>query len=228
MALDIGSGNSCNRGRWASDPSQSAGEGKGKRWNPYMFGSPSNRGSEYLPGMRGRSMIVFPCKPVEVAFFNMCSNVCHGRLIGFFNLRDTSRSTSGVDRVSCSDRMTGGAVAETATFAPDSGVDWTHDSKNEWSGRMRSARTLVSSMKLPKLTMNGICMSVSFTPAAFGDPNTGLALSTNNTSKELNPKESSHPTESSMGVKKMPPGVSTLPINAFSAFTASAVKRPFD
>ena len=46
--------------------------------------------------------------------------------------------------------MAGPAAVVTASIDPDSGVLSTHDSRNEWSGRIRSARLLVSSRKLLK------------------------------------------------------------------------------
>ena len=92
-----------------------------------------------------------------------------------------SISTSAVARVWYSGFIAGPATVVTASIEPDSGVTSTHDSRNEWSGRIRSARLLVSSMKLPKLTMKGIFSSASRTFSAFGDPYTGFASSRSNT-----------------------------------------------
>src|SRR5215813_5339199 len=54
IALDIGSGNSCIKGRCASEPSRNAIDGYGRKWNPYSLESPLNWASEYLnvPGLR--------------------------------------------------------------------------------------------------------------------------------------------------------------------------------
>ena len=56
-------------------------------------------------------------------------------------------------RVSCSGRTAGGARLATAWEEPDSGMLSSQLSSGAWSGKIRSAWALVSSMKLPKLTM---------------------------------------------------------------------------
>ena len=56
-------------------------------------------------------------------------------------------------RVSCSGATAGGARLTTACNEPDSGTLSSQDSSGAWSGKIKSAWALVSSMKLPKLTM---------------------------------------------------------------------------
>src|SRR6478735_7878225 len=92
---------------------------------------------------------------------SISANVFHGRFNGFVSRLPTSRSTSGVALVSCSGRTTGPVTSAAETLAPDSGDACTHDSRNEWAGKIKSAITLVSSMKFPKLTMYGTCAIVS-------------------------------------------------------------------
>ena len=148
--------------------------------------------------------------------------------------------------MSCSGFITGGATPATATIDPDSGTASAHDSRNEWSGRIRSARTLVSSRKLPKLTMNGIFASVSRTLHAGGVVKTGFAPSISSTSRVADdaPAERRRAAEQvgSLEASRNPAargraiselrreehaaGCSTLPTSALSALTASALKRP--
>jgi hypothetical protein len=92
---------------------------------------------------------------------SISSNVCHGKSSGLASCLETSRRTSGVERVSCNGFITGGARPRTATIDPDSGAASTNDSRNEESGRIKSDSTLVSSRKLPKLTMYGSRASTS-------------------------------------------------------------------
>src|SRR5579863_4630678 len=87
--------------------------------------------------------------------FATSSAVFHDSVTGVLSLAATSISTSAVARVEYSGFITGPATVVTASIDPDSGALSTHDSRNEWSGRMRSACALVSSMKLPTLAMNG-------------------------------------------------------------------------
>ena len=84
-------------------------------------------------------------------------------------------NTSGIERVSCSGRTAGGARLTTACNEPDSGMLSIQLSSGEWSGKIRSACALVSSMKLPKLTMVGILARASRTCRAGGAEKTGLA-----------------------------------------------------
>jgi hypothetical protein len=154
---------------------------------------------------------------------------------GVFSLPAISISTSGVDRVSCSGRMTGPAAFTTGPSEPDSGTLSVQPSRNEWSGRIRSAWTLVSSMKLPKLAMNGTFASASRSPHAFGDPYTGLASSRSSTCADrlrssCEGRVSDGPawSDAGIGVKNTPPGCPTLPRTVFRVFTASAWNRPLD
>ena len=118
---------------------------------------------------------------------------------------------------------------------------------------MRSASALVSSRKLPKLAMNGTFPNASRTFHAGGAAKTGFAPSTSSTCGDDATSASSGPgaavasacagvatawpgvasafrrkalNASGCGVKKTPPGCSTLPRMAFSLLTASALNRP--
>ena len=77
-------------------------------------------------------------------------------------------STSGIGRVLCSGATAGGARLATVCNDPDSGTSSSQDSSGAWSGKIRSACALVSSMKLPKLTMYGILAMASRICAAGG------------------------------------------------------------
>lgn len=71
-------------------------------------------------------------RTVSAAAFKYSSNVFGSAgVIGAANLRDTSSSTSGVERVSYSGRMTGPNLLGAAFADPLSGAASTHDSRNE-------------------------------------------------------------------------------------------------
>src|SRR5581483_11057812 len=124
--------------------------------------------------------------------------------------------------------MTGFADALAASSDPDSAVLSTYDSRNEWSGRIRSAYAVVSSMKLQKLATYGIFSIVSFTRHAVGDEWTGFASSTSNSFAFANPTAIAVGVAlAPPGVKNRPPGWSRLPRATFSALTASAVNIAF-
>ncbi len=127
--------------------------------------------------------------------------------------------------------MAGPATVATAVAAPDSGAESTHDSRNEWSGRMRSASALVSSMNDPKLAMNGTCRSQSPTFQAAGAAKTGLASSSSSTCGGAAASASRSARAGAggsvaWGMNETPPSAPTLPTSAFRAFTASACARP--
>ncbi len=70
----------------------------------------------------------------------------------------TRRTARRASRGCCAAGASPARCARAVAFiAPDSGIASTHDSRKEWSGRIRSAWTLVSSRNDPKLAMNGIC-----------------------------------------------------------------------
>ena len=78
-------------------------------------------------------------------------------------------------RVSCSGRTAGGARLATHCMEPDSGTLSSQLSSGAWSGKIRSACALVSSIKLPKLTMDGIFARASRMRRPGGAEKTGLA-----------------------------------------------------
>ena len=122
--------------------------------------------------------------------------------------------------------MTGPAEMATAFAEPDSGTASTHDSRNEWSGRIRSAIALVSSTNDPKLTMNGMRFNPSATCDVAGEANTGFTSSSNSTLGAVPARRSATPRVTTAGpgwgINDTPPGTFTLPTSALSAFTARA------
>jgi hypothetical protein len=179
-----------------------------------------------------------PSSPIWAC--SIWSNDIHGNsgLRGCLSFFATSSSTSGVARDWCNGFMAGPASVASATPAPDSGRASVHDSRTEWSGRIRSARALVSSMKLPKLTTNGTLSTASRTRQPGGVAKTGLTSSTSNTwtggfsaarisaatvrSGRLAAAEPAPPAVSACGMNDRPPGASTAPSRALSALTANA------
>ena len=147
--------------------------------------------------------------------------------MGVANRRDTSSSTSGIERVSCRGRITGPATRAAPT--PSAGAASTHDSRNEWSGRIRSAQALVSSTNDPKLAMKGTPFRSSVTFHAGGAPNTGLASSSSSTlgaafSVSTSVAPGAGATRPAGTVR--PPGAPTPPSRALRALTAIAWNRP--
>src|SRR5687768_14834738 len=275
-----GSGISCSHGRCAVEPSRNWFDGYGRKWNGYWSAAPSNSGSTNAaepapPPATGAAVASaagsvphqppFSWASVHVSIpslidgsaandaANTSSNVCQGSSTGICSRRPRSSSTSGIARVSYSGIITGAATLATDTSDPDSGSPSDQDSRNEWSGRIRSARMLVSSRKLPKLTMYGTFWSASRSFQARGAVNTGFTPSTSSTftGGSLAPSRSDAivcngstslaaspserlagapapraPVTLTCGVKYRPPGCPTLPTSAFKAFTASAVNKP--
>ena len=106
IAVVSGSGSSCSQGRCASEPSSSACDAKGRKWNGYSPASPSSSGPPHAVGAgvapaRGRPAAA----GVGSALAGVCSissKVCHGiaGLSGRISRRPASSSTSGMARVS--------------------------------------------------------------------------------------------------------------------------------
>ena len=117
----------------------------------------------------------------------------------------------------------------------------------ETNGRAgsRSASALVSSMKLPKLAMNGTLSSASRARQPGGVANTGFGAVQQQhlhgrsvRRKNIGHDRVQRPTrvrarsrvsatgKASCGMNETPPGSPTLPSSAFSALTASAANRP--